>query len=55
MIANFLVLVESLQGGFIRAFTFQGTLDAAMQRGREKAYEANHVNAAISAHPVANQ
>lgn len=54
MIGNFLVLVETLQGEFVRAFTFKGRHDDAIQRGVEKAYEANQIRVNVSASPIAN-
>ena len=54
MISNFLVLVEDFSGRFIRAFTYRGRLDEALQVGRERAYEMNNLDVHVSASPIAN-
>ena len=55
MFGRFLVMVENMKGEFITAFAFDGRLDEAIQRGRERAYQRNVWSANITAQLVANQ
>ena len=55
MIKNFLILVETIKGEFITAFTYTGSLNDAVQKGFEKAYQRNVINAEISTLPIANK